>query len=133
MRFHVEFSQKSKVLRVSFRDSIEDDDMREYYRTVASAQLTVGPCSGICDFSNIEKLHVTSNMVKDLASRPALIPPGYKHVIVAPQEHVYGMVRMYETLTGRNNTIIVRSLDEAYEALKLVDPEFGTLDLRKTS
>ena len=133
MSFHVEFSQKSKVLRVSFRESIEDDDMREYYRTVASAQLTVGPCSGICDFSKIDKLRVSSNMVKDLASRPPLVPLGYKHVIVAPQEHVYGMVRMYETLTHRNNTIVVRSLDEAYKALGLVEPQFGALDLRRTS
>ena len=133
MSFHVEFSQLSKILRVSFRESIQDDDMREYYKAVASAQSRVGPCSGICDFSNIEKLLVTSNMVKDLATRPPLVPSGYKHVIVAPQEHVYGLVRMYETLTGRNNTIIVRSLDEAYKALGLAEPEFGTLDLRRTS
>ena len=133
MSFHVEFSQKDKILRVSFRDSIQDDDMRDYYRTVASAQSTVGPCSGICDFSNIERLQVTSNMVKDLAARPPVVLPGFKHVIVAPQDHVYGLVRMYETLTGRNNTIIVRSLDEAYKTLGLVEPEFGPLVLQSTS
>jgi hypothetical protein len=133
MSFRVEFSHKNKILRVSFRDNIQDDDMRDYYKTLASAQSTVGPCSGICDFSSIDRLQVTSNMVKDLASRPPLVPAGYKHVIVAPQEHVYGLVRMYETLTGRHNTIIVRSLDEAYRALNLVEPEFGTLDLRRTS
>jgi hypothetical protein len=130
MSFHVEFSQKDKILRVSFRDSVQDDDMRDYYRTVGSAQSTVGPCSGICDFSNVERLQVTSNMVKDLAARPPVVLPGFKHVIVAPQEQVYGLVRMYETLTGRNNTIIVRSLDEAYTTLGLIKPEFGPLVLQ---
>src|SRR5512141_654968 len=133
MSFHVEFSELNKILRVSFRDSIQDQDMRDYYSTVASAQTEVGPCSGICDFSNIDKLQVTSNMVKDLAARPPVVLPGFKHVIVAPQDYVYGLVRMYETLTGRTNTIIVRSLDEAYKTLGLVEPEFGPLVLHRKS
>jgi hypothetical protein len=133
MSFHVEFSELNKILRVSFRDNVQDQDMRDYYKTIASAQTEVGPCSCICDFSNIDKLQVTSNMVKDLAARPPLVVPGFKHVIVAPQDYVYGLVRMYETLTGRTNTIIVRSLDEAYNVLGLDDPQFGTLDLRRTS
>lgn len=127
MSFHVEFSKQNKILRVSWRDTITDQEMRNYYAAVSSAMSSVGPCSLICDFSGLTKLQVSSNMVKELAAKPSFIAEGFKHVIVAPQEHVYGLVRMYEALTNRNNIIAVRTIGEAYHNLALVNPNFSPL------
>lgn len=127
MSFHVEFSQPNNILRVSWQGTITDQEMRNYYAAVSSAMSSVGPCSLICDFSGISKLQVSSNMVKELAANPSFIAEGFRHVIVAPQEHVYGLVRMYEVLSHRNNIIAVRNLGEAYRSLALTNPNFAPL------
>jgi hypothetical protein len=127
MSFHVEFSQQNKILRVSWQGTVTDQEMRNYYTTVTSAMSSVGPCSLICDFSGITKLQVSSNIVKELAAKPSFIAEGFKHVIVAPQEHVYGLVRMYEALTHRNNVVAVRTIGEAYRNLALINPNFSPL------
>jgi hypothetical protein len=131
MNFHVDFCREKNILRVSWENQVKDQDIRDYYNAVTSAMKSVGQCSGICDFSAVTKLQVSSNMVEELAARPALIPEGYTHVIVAPQEHVYGLVRMYETLTNRNNVVVVRTIEDAYKILKLASPEFTALEQRK--
>ena len=64
---------------------------------------------------------------KELVHRKPIIPAGYMRVVVAPQDFIFGMMRMLEILSERTRPElhVVRTMDEAYRLLLVESPEFN--------
>jgi len=79
---------------------------------VFAAQVTrLRPSAGISDLSRVTKFDVSGDAMRTAARQPSPYPDSIPRFIVAPQEYVFGMARMYE-LVGyrtRSKLKVVRS------------------------
>jgi hypothetical protein len=75
----------------------------------------------------VATFEVSSSAIRELAGRSPVIPTGYLRVVVAPQDYIYGMVRMFQILGEgtRPDLRVVRMMDEAYRLLRVESPAFG--------
>jgi hypothetical protein len=89
-----------------------------------------GNWTGIVDFTQVRDIGVNLEYVRTLAQRPRVMR-GAKRVLVAPQSELFGMLRLYGLHQAGldEDTMVVRSIEEAYAWLGLKDPEFHPLDL----
>jgi len=126
MGFVFEYDAKNKILRGIVQGQLTDEILREAYTAAENLVASKGPCRGIWEFSGVTKFEATSSVIRELAHRAPIIPPGYMRVIVAPQTFVFGMMRMMQILgeKTRPELRVVRTLDEAYQLLEVKSPEF---------
>src|SRR5439155_7364841 len=56
-----------------------------------------------------------------LSQRPSIYNPTSMHVIIAPQDFMFGLARMCQVLAEKTkpNVVVVRTIEEAYKFLKL--------------
>jgi hypothetical protein len=85
------------------------------------------PYSGIMDLSEVERFRVATATIRNLAeSRPA-IAAGTPRVIVAEQDVIYGLSRMFQlsrdSMDGQLH--VVHSLNEAYDLLGVKREDFS--------
>lgn len=121
------FDERHQVLSARFGGTVTDDILLGSYRRVSSWMDTHGHCSAIADFNDATSFRVTANGIKQLASSSPLAPDSFKRIVVAPQDLVFGMGRMFEILgsnTRKKNVHVVRTAAEAYELLGINSPEF---------
>ncbi|HKT23898.1 MAG TPA: hypothetical protein VJR04_04815 [Terriglobales bacterium] len=73
----------------------------------------------LIDASGVRSFDVPSDDVRELASRESPFHPHAKRVLVAPQDLVFGLGRMFQTFGNeqRPHFVVVRTLDEAYRRL----------------
>jgi len=122
MPYHFEFDRVNKILRACFDGSVNDAEMRTYYfqdvrKLLAKFQFQVG----IVDFSAVERLDLSTAMIREMAAAKPAAPNTAPVFIVAPAAHVFGLSRMFQ-IQGHNTRPmlqIVRSAEEAYSQLKL--------------
>jgi hypothetical protein len=91
------------------------------------------PAKGIIDFSAVTAFHVSAQMIRNLANSAPIFAAGMPRVIVAASDHVFGMSRMFASLTEdqRSDVQVVRTIQEAYEALGIESPQFQALGLKR--
>jgi hypothetical protein len=100
---------------------------------VAAAQRFVdkfGDRPAIADFSAVEDVGVDMQFWRELGRRPRVIQ-GAQRVLVAPQDQVFGLIRMYGILQADSGDepLIVRTLPEAYALLGVGQPDFRPIDI----
>ena len=120
----------------SLHGKVTDQIFSEDLRSVAALLSGTSPMSGIIDFSGVTSFEVSTQSIKKLADTEPILPAAVPRVIVAPADHLYGLARMFSILSEhkRPNLFVVRSIDEAYQALKIASPQFRPLALQhKTS
>ena len=73
----------------------------------------------LIDASGVTAFDVPSDDVRELASRESPFHARAKRVLVAPQDLVFGLGRMFQTFGNeqRPHFVVVRTLDEAYRRL----------------
>ena len=73
----------------------------------------------LIDASGVTSFDVPSDDVRELASHDSPFHAHAKRVLVAPQDLVFGLGRMFQTFGSerRPHFIVVRTLDEAYRRL----------------
>lgn len=73
----------------------------------------------LIDASGVRSFDVPSDDVRELASRDSPFHARAKRVLVAPQDLVFGLGRMFQTFGSeqRPHFIVVRTLDEAHRRL----------------
>jgi hypothetical protein len=73
----------------------------------------------LIDASNVTSFEVSSDEVRDLAIREAPFAPSARRVLVASEDLVFGLARMFQTFGGehRPHFEVVRTLEEAYRLL----------------
>jgi hypothetical protein len=77
--------------------------------------------SEIVDFSAVTGGNVSTGALQALARHESIYDRASKHVVIAPQPHVFGLSRMFQVYAEatRPNTVVVHSLDKARECLGL--------------
>jgi len=80
--------------------------------------------SEILDFSGITASSVSTSGVQEAAWRPSNFNPASMHVIIAPQDVIFGLARMSQVFAekSRPNTAVVRTMDEARESIRAGRP-----------
>jgi len=81
----------------------------------------------------VTSFRVSTDFIKRIADSAPIVPSLLIRVIVAPADHVFGIGRMFSVLSQntRSNTHVVRTMDDAYALLKIKEPEFKALGLRR--
>jgi hypothetical protein len=85
-----------------------------------------GSAPGIVDFSSIEANAVPQSFFVWRARLPQILL-GQERIIVAPQQEIYGLACAYADQQrdfGNVEAQVVRTLDDAYLALDLKQPDF---------
>lgn len=88
-----------------------------------------GDCSAIADFSNVEHVDVDLTYWRSLGE-VSRVMRNTKRVLVAPQDTVFGMIRMYGLRQANrgDEPMVVRTLQEAYDLLGIKTPDFRLVD-----
>ncbi len=128
MGFVLEFDAKNNILRGTVEGPLTDGLLLSYYEAAARYTGSHPPCRGVWDFSKVTaKVEVSSDTIRELVKRPPIIRDGYLRIVVAPQDFIFGMMRMLQTLSegARPEFHVVRTMDEAYRLLLVESPEFS--------
>lgn len=133
MGFGLEYDAANRVVRWSLDGEITDEAFSANLKLVAEALATLSAKSGIVDLSAVTILKVSNRVLMELAESDPILPAAFPRVIVAPRDSIYGLARMFTTLSEetRPNLHVVRTMDEAYELLGLESPKFHALGLRR--
>jgi hypothetical protein len=127
MSFFLEFDAANNTVRLTFGATVTTEDIGGgAYSALRAFVKSRPPCKGIADFSGVKELKVPSHTIRERARFPRAMHGGQMFVIVAPQDHVFGLSRMFSLLADqtRPGLHVVRSLDEAYQLLGIQTPAF---------
>jgi hypothetical protein len=129
MSFFLEFDAKNNILRGRLDGLVTDAILLDCYEAAAKYRTSHPPCRGLWDFSEVSNFDVSSNCIRQMVWMAPIIPAGYMRVVVAPQDYLYGMMRMLQILSeeSRPELHVVRTLDEAHRLLLIESPEFSSV------
>jgi hypothetical protein len=129
MGFVLHFDAKNNILRGTLDGPFTDAMLLDYYAAAARYTASHPPCRGLWDFSNVAaKVEVSSDTIRKLVETSPIIPAGCMRV-VAPQDFLFGMMRMLQILSerARPELHVVRTMDEAYLLLRVESAEFNPI------
>jgi hypothetical protein len=130
MNYEFSYDQRLRLLRISFRGNLNDANLNEATRKLREVGQSVDPERVLSDFSGVTTLDIASETVNSLAHLRPVFGSKVAQVIFAPQDHVFGMARMFQALSAdqRPTMVVVRNLKEAYRILGIAeDPKFEPL------
>ena len=124
--FNLAFDSSHRVLLTQFEGVLSSEDIKGLDKALAAFVAHRGLARGILDFSLVQTNALPQSFLIWRARSP-LILLDQERVIVAPQQELYELARAYVAqqrdfgnLEGR----LVRTLDDAYLALDLKQPDF---------
>ncbi|MBI2738150.1 MAG: hypothetical protein HYX38_16585 [Rhodospirillales bacterium] len=94
-----------------------------------------GLARGIMDYTAVEAVDIPIEVVVERSSKPPLLP-GQARVIVAPREPLWAINRIFaahQLFRQGEEPLLVRSIEEAYQALFMVDPVFEPVAVDRLS
>lgn len=129
MALVLEFDAKNNILRGSLKDRVTDAILLESYAEAARFAKSRPPCRAIWDFSEVTDFDVSSHTIRKLVGTPPIVARGYMRVVVAPNDFLFGMMRMLQILSeqSRPELHVVRTMAEAYRLLQIESPEFSVV------
>jgi hypothetical protein len=127
MGFVMEFDAKNNILRGALEGRVTDTILLDCYWAAARYAASHPPCRGLWDFSKVSDFDVSSDTIRQVVETPPIIRSGYMRVAVAPQDLLFGMMRMLQILSEktRPELHVVRTMDEAYRLLLVESPAFS--------
>lgn len=119
--FTLQFDSEHHVLLISMGEVVTQASSSAAADAVRSFVAVQDVDAGIADLSAVEKIEVSADFVRFLASKPPAIPSKKVSILVAPRDEIYGMSRMFQILReGVEDSLqVVHTLQEAYELLEL--------------
>jgi hypothetical protein len=112
-----DFDPIHQILRSTFVGKVSDEDLLNHQRMSALLVEVLDPRSAIIDFSRVDSFDATPAALRRLAKLPPPMPKADRpRVVVAPQDHVLGLVRIFqiEGEATRPNLHVVRTVSEAW-------------------
>jgi hypothetical protein len=130
MPVRFEFDYGHKILLVLFEGDMRDAEAFTIKAKVVSYMERLRPLAGIADLSGVKTFDVSGQTMRTVARQPPH-PEEIPRFIVAPQDHVFGMARMYElTETKTEGKMhVVRSREQALETMGVKDAKFEPVEL----
>ena len=133
--FRFEFDAINRILRLSFLGSLTDRVLLEGYESARASWFRHGPFHFIVDYSAVSNCPVSSETIRAIASRHPVMTDSYLGIIVAPQNVLYVMSRMFEQLStdSRHNIHVVHTTDEALKLIGVSSPKFSLIEFPETA
>jgi predicted RNA-binding Zn-ribbon protein involved in translation (DUF1610 family) len=128
--FELLFDPRHNVLMTRLYGTYVESDIALRDKAVARFVARCGVARGIMNFSDIEAVDVSMEAVVRRSAGPALLD-GQARVIVAPREPLWALNRIFaahQLYRRGTEPILVRSLEEAYQALSIAEPAFERLE-----
>ena len=121
MSVNVTIEVGENIVLVKFTGEVKDADLIGIAALTKAHPLFDRSFSEIVDFSAATGGKVSTFAVQTLAQRTSIYDRVSKHVVVAPQAHVFGLTRMYQAYAQktRPNMVVVHTMEEAREHLGL--------------
>jgi hypothetical protein len=122
----LEFDLEHRILYGKWQGPVDDAGFERTYSYLQSFVSTLRAQAAILDCGNIGNFDVSSPAIRYLASKPPILPDPIPRFIVAPDDLIYGLMRMFQTLgeDSRRLLRIVRSITEACDQLGVQHPKF---------
>ena len=124
--FSLSFDSNHRVLLAQFAGVLSTEDIEGFDKALAAFVSRHGFARGIFDFSSVQANAVPRSFLAWRARLPQILL-GQERVIVAPQQEIYELARVYATQQrdfGNIQGQIVRTLAAAYLALDLRQADF---------
>ena len=118
-QFHFEYDAANEVFVVRMYGAITDDVFKASYAATPNYLEGRRIRAALMDLSGVDSYEVSSVAVRDVSRLPPLFPDPTPRWVVAPQDHIFGMARMFQMLSpsGRDMLHVVRSMHEALQAM----------------
>ena len=119
MQFTIDVDQKLVVS--TYYGEVNDADLFDVVSLIGSHPDFDPTFSEIVDFSGVTGVAVSSFAIQKKARTESIFSPTSRHVVVAPQTHIFGLSRMYEVYADETkpNVMVVRTMNEARKFLGL--------------
>ena len=124
--FSLSFDSNHRVLLAQFAGVLSTEDIEGFDKALAAFVSRHGFARGIFDFSSVQANAVPRSFLVWRARLPQILL-GQERVIVAPQQEIYELARVYAAQQrdfGNIQGQIVRTLADAYLALDLRQADF---------
>lgn len=122
------------VLMARFEGALTDQSIIELDESLRQYVETHGMCRGILDLSHVTNASVTMSFLVQRAQANPLIAG--QRVFVGLSDHVYGLLRLFQTYQGITTSqqppIVVRTMEEAYSQIGLESSNFEPVDISPT-
>ena len=122
MRHRVEFDRDREILLLIVDGDVRDADIDTIGICLRLGVAEFNPSAGITDFSGVTSFEVSADCMSWAARNASPFRNLTPHFIVAPSDHVFGLSRMFQILRNRPALYVVRSREEALEALDIPNP-----------
>ncbi len=131
MGFRFEFEPVHKILLCRFEGRLTDRSLGEFYRAGLKHWAATDARAAISDYSSAEWA-VSAEFIRELTNQePAVTEPAERpRVVVAPSTVGFGLARMFQIVGERKRPRlqVVRTMEEAFEALGIESPHFEPLE-----
>jgi hypothetical protein len=130
MAFTFHFDHGHKVLLVRFGRALTKDGLDSLVAAARDFAASWGSCSGIIDFSAVEQVDLDVPYLRSFGASVRVMR-GAQRILVAPQDHVFGVLRMYglHQASLGDEPMVVRTLQEAFDLLGLKNPDFQPIPI----
>jgi hypothetical protein len=127
--YHFEYDAANGLFAVRMHGAITDDVFKDCY--AATLLLVEGRNirAALMDLSGVDRYDVSAAAMLDISTLPPLFPDPTPRYVVATRDHIFGMARMLQLASARGREMlhVVRSLQEAYDAVGVTTPHFERL------
>ena len=112
---------QARIVYSTLSGNIELDDLIRQVAAIRAHPQFDPEFNELIDLSAVTSFNVSSEDVRRLAGRDSSFSPSADRVLVATQDLVFGLARMFQTFSAdrRPRFTVVRSLSEAYCQLGL--------------
>ena len=126
MPYSIKVDRSRGVVLFEVHGRVVDDDLRSGYAEAGRVAAAVNIAGGIVDFTGVTSDETSVAIIRELADREPILPDPIMRAVVAPQDYVYGRMRMFQMMGEKERQMlrIVRRLEDAYELLGIKEPAF---------
>ena len=127
MPVDIKIEQRERIVFRSFRGDVSENDVVSVRERLLREPLFDPNFSHVIDFTEVNEIRVSSDFIRGFANKESIFAEGVRQIVVAPQEHIYGLARMAQILrqlrTRGMNIDVVRCKREARKSLGITDAE----------
>lgn len=119
MSFTVQILVEQKLVLTKLFGEVNGHELAEAGSAIRSHPGFNPAFSELIDCTGITNLDVSIQFLQNMASAQSIFNKGSKHIIVAPEDYLYGLARMTQVLAEQTkpNVVVVRTVAEAYKTL----------------
>jgi hypothetical protein len=130
MSYKFEIEPARKILRVTIEGVLTDDLLIDCYEQTRQRIVAQGAVGAMLVLTGVTETLLSTQAIHDLAMFTPLFKGPAMRVIVAKDDYLYGLSRMFqmESERTRDTVRVVRTVKEAYLSLGLENPQFEVIE-----